>query len=64
MKEAGRNTLNYRMVAKIAGMVLLCFAGLMLLPMLVNVCTGESVKGFAVGLGVTAAAGGRAHTVL
>ncbi len=46
------------MVAKIAGMVLLCFAALMLLPMLVNVCTGESVKGFAVGLGVTAAAGG------
>lgn len=50
--------MNYRMVAKIAGMVLLCFAALMLLPMLVNVWAGESVKGFAVGLAATAAAGG------
>lgn len=49
--------MNYRMVARIAAMVLLSFAALMLLPMIVCLWAGESVKGFAVALVVTALAG-------
>lgn len=49
--------MNYRMVARIASMVLLIFAALMLLPIIVALCYGESVRGFAVALVITAAAG-------
>lgn len=49
--------MNYRMVARIAAIVLMIFAALMLLPMLVCLWAGESVKGFAVALVVTAFAG-------
>lgn len=47
--------MNYRMVARIASMVLFIFAALMLLPIIVCLCYGESARGFAVALIATAA---------
>lgn len=49
--------MNYRMVARIAGMVLLSFAALMLLPMLVCLWAGESAKAYVIAMVATALAG-------
>lgn len=49
--------MNYRMIAHIMGMVLLCLAGLMLLPMAAGLCYGESVLNFVISAGLTAAVG-------
>lgn len=50
--------MNYRMIARILGLVLLSFAALMLLPLLTAAIYGESVRGFAIAAPVTALAGG------
>ena len=52
-----KRSMNYRMIAHILGMVLLCLAGLMLLPMAAGLCYGESVLNFIVSCGLTAAVG-------
>ena len=49
--------MNYRMVARISALALLIFAALMLLPMVTALAFGESVRGFAAAMAVTAAAG-------
>lgn len=48
--------MNYRMVARIASMVLFIFAALMLLPIIVCLCYGESARGFVAALVATATA--------
>ena len=38
--------MNYRMVGRVLGMVLLCLAGLMLVPLLAGIIYGENVRPF------------------
>ncbi len=49
--------MNYRMVTRISALVLLIFAALMLLPLVTALVFGESVRGFAAAMAVTALAG-------
>lgn len=50
--------MNYKMVFHMLGIVLLCLAALMLLPLVAGLCFGESVVSFLVAIGVAGAAGG------
>lgn len=52
-----KKSMNCRMIAHVLGMVLLCLAGLMLLPMAAGLCYGESVLNFIISLGITSAIG-------
>ena len=40
--------MNYRMIARILGMVLLILAALLVLPLIAGLCYGENVLNFAV----------------
>ncbi|MBR1456177.1 MAG: TrkH family potassium uptake protein [Oscillospiraceae bacterium] len=50
--------MNYRMIARILGLVLLLLAALMLLPLGAGLCYGESVAHFLLSIGVAGALGG------
>ena len=50
--------MNYRMIARILGMVLLILAALLALPLIAGLCYGENVLNFAVTIAATAALGG------
>ena len=50
--------MNYRMIARVLGWILLIYAALMLLPMAAGLWYGESVLNFLVTIGLTAALGG------
>ena len=50
--------MNYRMIFKINGLVLLCLAVLMLMPLIAGLCFGENVLNFVISIAVSAAAGG------
>lgn len=49
--------MNYKMIAKVLGMVLLCLAGFMLVPAAVGLFYGESVKAFLLSSLLSAALG-------
>ena len=49
--------MNYRMVTRISALVLLIFAALMLLPLITALAFGESVRGYAAAMAVTAGVG-------
>ena len=50
--------MNYRMIARVLGWILLIYAALMLLPLAAGFWYGESVLNFLVTIGLTAALGG------
>lgn len=50
--------MNYRMIARILGMVLLILAALLVLPLIAGLCYGENVLNFAVTIAAAAALGG------
>ena len=50
--------MNYRMIARILGMVLLILAALLVLPLIAGLCYGENVLNFVVTIAATAALGG------
>ena len=47
--------MNYRMIARILGMVLLILAALLVLPLIAGLCYGENVLNFAVTIAAAAA---------
>ncbi len=49
--------MNYRMIFKVLGLILLCLAGLMFLPLIAGLCYGENVLNFVITIGVTALCG-------
>lgn len=49
--------MNYRMIFRVLGAILLCLAGLMLLPLVAGLCYGENVLNFAVSAAVAAGLG-------
>ena len=49
--------MNYRMIARILGMVLLILAALLVLPLIAGLCYGENVLNFAVTIAAAAALG-------
>ena len=50
--------MNYRMIARVLGWILLIYAALMLLPLAAGLWYGESILNFLVTIGLTAALGG------
>ena len=50
--------MNYRMIARVLGWILLIYAALMLLPLLAGLWYGERVTHFLLSIGITAALGG------
>lgn len=50
--------MNYKMIRRLLGTVLLIYAGLMLLPLVAGLCFRESVINFIIAIAATAAAGG------
>ena len=50
--------MNYRMVARVLGLILLIYAGLMLLPLAAGLWYGQNVLNFVISIGITAALGG------
>ena len=50
--------MNYKMIFHMLGVLLLCLAALMLLPLVVGLCFGESVRNFLIPIGISALAGG------
>ena len=50
--------MNYRMIARVLGLILLIYAALMLLPLAAGLWYGENVVNFLVTIGVTGALGG------
>ena len=49
--------MNYRMIFKVTGTVLLCMAALLLLPFAVGLCNGERVGNFAITIALSASLG-------
>lgn len=49
--------MNYRMIFKVLGLILLCLAGLMLLPLIAGLCYGENILNFVIAIGITALCG-------
>lgn len=49
--------MNYRMIARVLGMILLCTAALMLLPLTAGLCFSENVLNFVITISIGAAAG-------
>ncbi len=45
--------MNYRMIFKVLGLLLLCLAGLMLLPLIAGLCYGENVLNFVITIVIT-----------
>lgn len=50
--------MNYRMIARVLGGILLIYAGLMLLPLAAGLWYGENILNFVISIAVTAALGG------
>ena len=50
--------MNYRMICRVLGWILLIFAALMLLPLITGLCYRENVLNFGITMGITAALGG------
>ena len=50
--------MNYRMICRVLGWILLIYAALMLLPLVAGLCYRENVLNFVIVMGVTAALGG------
>ena len=50
--------MNYRMIARILGMVLLILAALLILPLIAGLCYGENVLNFVITIAAAAAIGG------
>jgi trk system potassium uptake protein TrkH len=50
--------MNYRMIARVLGWILLIYAGLLLLPLLAGLWYRENVLNFVITIAVTAALGG------
>ncbi|MBO5555843.1 MAG: TrkH family potassium uptake protein [Oscillospiraceae bacterium] len=50
--------MNYRMIARIVGMVMLCLAGLLVLPLITGLYYGEDVTHFVISIAVALAAAG------
>ena len=49
--------MNYKMVGRVLGMVLLCLAGLMLVPLLAGIIYGENVRPFVLCIALSLALG-------
>ena len=49
--------MNYKMVGRVLGMVLLCLAGLMLVPLLAGIIYGENVRPFVLCIALNLALG-------
>lgn len=49
--------MNYRMICRVLGAILLCLAGLLLLPLAAGLCYGENVLNFVISIAVAASAG-------
>ena len=49
--------MNYRMISRVLGYVLLIIAALMLLPLITGLCYRENVLNFVITIGCTAALG-------
>ena len=50
--------MNYRMISRVMGLILLAMAALMLLPLIAGLCFHERVVNFIITIAVTAALGG------
>lgn len=50
--------MNYRMICRVLSTILLCLAGLLLLPLIAGLCYGENVLNFVITIAAAAAAGG------
>ncbi len=50
--------MNYRMICRVLGLILLALAGLLLLPLIAGLCFRENVLNFALTIGLCAACGG------
>ncbi len=50
--------MNYRMIFRVLGMILLCLSALMLLPLVAGLCYGENVLNFVYTIGISGALGG------
>ena len=55
--------MNTRMIARSLGLILLCLAVLLLLPLIAGLYYGERVLGFIVTIAISAAAALRAHAL-
>ena len=49
--------MNYRMILRVLGMILLCIAALMLLPLITGLCFGEDISNFIKTIAITAGVG-------
>jgi len=49
--------MNYRMISRVLGMILIVIAVLMLLPLIAGICYGENISNFIKSIAITAAAG-------
>ena len=50
--------MNYRMICRVLGWILLIYAALMLLPLIAGLCYRENVLNFVITIGVAAVLGG------
>ncbi len=50
--------MNYRMICRVLGLILLALAGLLLLPLIAGLCFRENVLNFVLTIGICAACGG------
>ncbi len=49
--------MNYRMICRVLGLIMLCLAALMLLPLIAGLCYGENVLNFVITIGIAALLG-------
>ena len=49
--------MNYRMIFKVTGLVLLCLSALLLLPLIAGLCYGENVLNFVITIAIAAVSG-------
>ena len=49
--------MNRRMICRVLGLILLCLAALLLLPMVAGLCYGESVSHFLITIAISGTAG-------
>lgn len=49
--------MNYRMICRVLSTILLCLAGLLLLPLIAGLCYGENVLNFAISIAVASSLG-------
>ncbi len=50
--------MNYRMISRVLGLILMCLGGFLLIPMIAGLCYGESCRAFLISIAVSVAAGG------